>query len=152
MFCPILGYFSEKSKISEVKVIEMEKTGKHGRPRKIISDSFLQEAFKPGHNISVSRVTASLGVHHNSVKNYMKLYKIVRQPYSNIPDPLLDPMIRQFKDSHPNVGIHYIHGFLLQQGIRVQRSQIIASLSRVDNVAKVMLRNKTIKRREYKSA
>jgi len=82
----------------------------------------------------------------------MKLYKIIRQPFSTILDPLLDLKIKQFKDSHPNAGIRYIRGFLLQQGIRVQRSRITASLSRVDDVAKVVLRNKTIKRREYKSA
>ena len=82
----------------------------------------------------------------------MKIYKIVCQPFSDIPDPSLDSMIRRFKDSHPNAGIRYIRGFLLQQGMRVPRSRIIASLTRVDDVAKVILRNKTIKRREYKSA
>ena len=61
-------------------------------------------------------------------------------------------MIKRFKDSHPNAGIRYIRGFFLHQGIRVQRSRILGSLTRVDNVAKVVLRNKTIKRREYKSA
>ena len=145
--------FSEKSKVSEVKVITREKTaGKRGRPRKVIAESFLQEAFKTGRNISMSRVASTLGVHRRTVKNYMKLYKIVRQPFSTIPDPLLDSTIKKFKDSHPNTGIRYVRGFLLQRGIRVQRSRITASLSRVDEVANVILRNKTIKRREYKSA
>ena len=139
--------------MSEVKVITREKiTGKRGRPRKVIADSFLREAFKTGRNISVSRVATTLGVHRGTVKNYMKLYKIVRQPFSTIRDPLLDSMIKKFKDSHPNTGIRYVRGFLLQNGIRVQRSRITASLSRVDEVAKVILRNKTIRRREYKSA
>lgn len=148
----MLKISSEKFKISEVQAIKTERNGKRGRPRKIISESFLQEAFKSGRNISASRVATTLGVHRNSVKNYMKLYKIVRQPFSTIRDPLLDSMIKRFKDSHPNAGIRYIRGFLLQQGIRIQRSRIIASLSRVDDVAKVVLRNKIIKRREYKSA
>jgi len=82
----------------------------------------------------------------------MKLYNITRKPFSSIADPLLDRSIKRFKDSHPNAGIRYIRGFFLQQGIRVQRSRILAALTRVDNVAKVVLRNKTIKRREYKSA
>jgi hypothetical protein len=148
----ILKLSSERSKVSEVEVVRTEKSGRRGRPRKIISNTFLQEAFRSGRNISISRVATSLGVHRNSVKHYMKLYKIVRQPFSTISDPYLDSMIKQFKDSHPNAGIRYIRGFLLQQGIRIQRSQITSSLSRVDNVAKVVLRNKTIKRREYKSA
>lgn len=143
---------SEASKISDVKTITTQKTGKRGRPRKIVSESFLREAFKSGRNISISRVATSLGVHRNSVKNYMKLYNVVKKPYSSIADPLLDSMVKCFKDSHPNAGIRYIRGFFLHQGIRVQRSRILAALSRVDSVAKVVLRNKTIKRREYKSA
>ena len=82
----------------------------------------------------------------------MKLYKITRQPFSTMSNLQLDSMIKTFKDSHPDTGIRYIRGFLLQQGIRVQRSRIVASLGRVDDVAKVVVRNKTIKRREYKSA
>jgi hypothetical protein len=147
-----LEFCSEKSKILEVKVVESQRSGKRGRPRKIVSDSFLREVFKPGRNITISRIATTLGVHRNSIKNYMKLYKIVRQPFSTTVDSQLDSMIKRFKDSHPNTGIRYIRGFLLQQGLRVQRSRIIASLSRVDDVAKVVLRNKTIKRREYKSA
>lgn len=143
---------SERAKVSEVRAVEKARTGCRGRPRKIISDSFLREAFRPGRNITVSRIATTLGVHRNSIKNYMKLYKIIRQPFTDISDPLLDSTIRKFKDSHPNAGIRYIRGFLLRQGMRVQRSRIIASLTRVDNVAKVVLRNKTIQRREYKSA
>lgn len=135
-----------------VKTVEWKKTGQRGRPRKVISNSFLQEVFQPTRNITVSRIATTLGVHRNSVKNYMKMYKIIRQPFSKIPDPSLDLAIRQFKDSHPNAGIRYIRGSLIQQGIRVQRSRIVASLSRVDDVAKVVLRNKIIQRREYKSA
>ena len=150
---PMLTIHSERSKVSEVKVITRERAaGTRGRPRKAIADSFLREAFKTGRNISVSRVATTLGVHQNTVKNYMKLYKISQQPFSTMLDPPLDSLIKRFKDLHPNAGIRYIRGFLLQRGMRVQRSRIVASLSRVDGVAKVILRNKTIKRREYKSA
>jgi hypothetical protein len=135
-----------------VETITTQRTGKRGRPRKIVSRSLLQEAFKSGRNISISRVATSLGLHRHSVRHYMKLYSIIKKPFSNISDQLLDILIKCFKDSHPNTGIRYIRGFLLQKGIRVQRFRITAALSRVDNVARVILRNKTIKRREYKSA
>ena len=134
---------SKRSKVSEVKVITREKaTGTRGCPRKAIADSFLRETLKTGRNISVSRVATTLGVHRNTVENYMKLYKISRQPFSTMRDPLLDSLIKQFKDSHPNAGIRYIRGFLLQRGMCVQRSRIVSSLSHVDGVAKVILRNK----------
>ena len=100
---------SERSKVSEVKVVTREKAaGTRGRPRKAIADSFLREAFKTSHNISVSRVATTLGVHQNTVQNYIKLYRISRQPFSTMLDPLLDSLIKQFKDSHPNARIRYI--------------------------------------------
>jgi len=95
----------------------MQRTNKRGRPKKVVSESFLREVFKSGRNISLSRVATSLGIHRNSVKNYMKLYNIVRKPFSSITDPLLDSTIKRFKDSHPNAGIRYIRGFFLHQGI-----------------------------------
>lgn len=61
-------------------------------------------------------------------------------------------IVKQYKDAHPNTGIRYLHGYLFQKGMRVQRERIIASLGRVDDVAKVILRHNIIKRREYKSA
>ena len=81
----------------------------------------------------------------------MRWYKIARQPFSTISNLSLDTIVRQYKDAHPNTGIRYLRGHLFQQGMRVQRERIVASLSRVDDVAKVILRNKVIKRREYKS-
>ena len=147
-----LRLLSEASKVSDVKTVTTQRTGKRGRPQKIVSKSFLQEAFKSSRNISIARVATSLGVHRNSVRKYMKLYNIVQNPFSSITNPVLDSTIKRFKDLYPSTGIRYIRGFFLQQGIHIQRSRILASLSRVDNVAKVVLRNKTIKRREYKSA
>jgi hypothetical protein len=130
----------------------VQRSGRRGRPRKVLSEALLKEAFKPGRNISISKLASSLPVHKNTLKNYMRQYKITRQPFSKIPNPSLDVIIGQYKREHPNTGIRYIRGYLFQQGIRVQRERIIASLSRVDDVAKVVLRDKIIKRREYKSS
>ena len=143
---------SEKSSVSQIKVITTERSGKRGRPRKVISEAFLKEAFKPGRNISVSKLASSLPVHKNTLKNYMREYGITQQLFSTIPDSSLDAIVRKYKREHPNTGIRYLRGHLFQQGIRVQRERIIASLGRVDDVAKVILRNTVIKRREYKSA
>lgn len=143
---------SERSSVSKVAAITTEKTGKRGRPRKVISEALLREAFKPGRNISVSKLASSLPVHRNTVKNYMLHYKITRHPFSTISNSALDTIIRGYKDNRPNTGIRYIRGFLFNQGIRVQRERIVASLRRVDDVAGVFRRNNTIKRREYKSS
>ena len=143
---------SERSKVSQIKVVTIQRSGKRGWPQKTISKAFLSEAFKPGRNISISKLASSLRVHRKTLKSYMRQYKITWQPFSTISDPSLDSIVRKYKDKRPNTGIRYLRGYLLHQGIRVQRERITASLSRVDDIAKVILRNKTIKRREYKSA
>ena len=142
----------EHSTVSKVAVIATHKSGKRGRPRKVISEAFLKEAFKPGRNISVSKLASSLPVHRNTVKNYMLHYKITQHPFSTIPNATLDALVRGYKDKRPNTGIRYIRGFLFSKGIRVQRERIVASLHRVDDVGGVFRRNNTIKRREYKSS
>jgi hypothetical protein len=133
-------------------VIVIQRSGKRGRPRKVISQAFLKEAFRPGRNISVSKLASSLPIHRNTLKAYMSSYKIKRQPFSTISDSSLDGIVKRYKDLHPNTGIRYLRGYLFQKGMRVQRQRIIGSLNRVDNVAKVVLRNKIIKRKEYKSS
>lgn len=118
----------------------------------MISEAFLKEAFRPGRNISISKLSTSVPIHRNTLRAYMAAYKIKRQPYSTISETSLDEIVQQYKNSHPNTGIRYLRGHLFHRGIRIQRARLIASLSRVDNVAKVILRNKIIKRREYKSS
>ena len=81
----------------------------------------------------------------------MRQYKIQQQPFSTISDTSLNMVIKKYKDTHPNTGIRYIRGHLFQQGIRIQQRRITTSLDRVSDVAKVILRNKVIKQREYES-
>jgi hypothetical protein len=145
-------FYREYSKVSKLKVVTIQRSGKRGRPRKVISEAFLKEAFRPGRNISTSKLGASLPVHHNTLKSYMALYKIKRNPFSIIPDSSLDMIVREYKDLHPNTGIRYVRGFLFGKGLRVERSRIIASLARVDDIAKVVRRHRIIQRREYKSS
>lgn len=133
-------------KVSHIKAVTTQRNGKRGRPQKVISESFLREAFKPGRNISVSKLASSIKVHPNSVKCYMKLYKIERPVFSTISNDALNSIMKQYKDSHPSTGTCYAHGFLLQQGIRVQLDRVEAALSRVNDVGKVVLHNKIIKR------
>jgi len=154
-FIPWLITYSQDSealRVSKIEVITVERCGGRGRPRKVISEQFLREAFRPGRNIGIPRLASSLGIHTSTVKRYMQQYGIERQQFSTISDPSLDAVIKEYKAAHPNTGIHYIRGHLSQQGMCVQRERIVASLSRVDSVAKVMFQRKAIKRREYESS
>ena len=133
-------------------MIAVEKGKGRGRPRGVISEAFLREAFRPGRNIGIPRLASSLGIHKSTVKRYMRQYNIERQPFSPISDASLNTTIKDYKAAHPNTGIRYIRGYLAQQGMRVQRERIVASLSRVDSIAKVILQSKVIKRRNYESS
>lgn len=133
-------------------MITTTKTGGRGRPQKVISEEFLKEAFRPGRNITVPQLAASINVHKSTIKRYMRLYNIVRPPFSDISNKSLDILVKDYKEAHPNTGIRYLRGYLSQHGMRVPRRRIVDSLSRVDDVAKVILQHKVIKRREYTSA
>lgn len=133
-------------------MIVSNKTGRRGQPQKVISEAFLREAFRSGRNISIRKLAKSLNVHTNTVRKYMQEYGITRQSFSDISDESLDAMVKEYKESHPSTGIRYIRGYLSQHGVRVQRERVVDSLTRVDNVAKLVIRNKVIKRREYQSA
>lgn len=133
-------------------MVTVERGEGRGRPRKAISEEFLREAFRPERNISIPNLASALGVHVSTVKRYMHQYGIKRQPFSTISDSSLDAVIKEYKAVHPNTGIRYIRGHLSHQGMRVQRDRIVASLSRVDSVAKVISQRKVIERREYESS
>jgi hypothetical protein len=49
-------------------------------------------------------------------------------------------------------GLGYLRGHLLQLGWRIQRDRLLASISRVDGIQKVLRKNTVIKRRQYVSS
>lgn len=126
--------------------------GRQGRPRKVLSEPILREMFRPGRNIKVCQAAKALNVHRNTVKHYLQSYRIRKQEYSQISDEELDTLVEEFKQKRPTTGLSYLRGHLLQQGWRIQRSRLLASVSRVDGVRKVLRKNSAIKRRQYVSS
>lgn len=134
-----------------MKTITVFKEGKPGRPRKVINEAFLTTAFSPGRNISISKVAEVLGVDRKTLRAQMRSNGIIRTPFSTISDDGLDNLVKEHKTIQPNAGIRYIRGSLFAKKLRVQRHRIISSLGRVNTVAKVAHRDRTIKRGEYYS-
>ncbi|KZT31533.1 hypothetical protein SISSUDRAFT_967862, partial [Sistotremastrum suecicum HHB10207 ss-3] len=60
-----------------------------------------------------------LGVHRNTVKNYMKEYGITKR-HSDMTPEQLDDIIRQFRQDYPDSGIRYAHGYVRDKGHFVQ--------------------------------
>lgn len=127
-------------------------TGKPGRPGKVISESILREMFRPGRNISTTQAARALRVHRNTVKKYLRSYQIRRQDYSQVSDEDLDTLVREFKHRRPTTGLSYLRGYLLQLGWRIQRDRLLASISRVDGVRKVLRKDSSMRRRQYVSS
>lgn len=126
-------------------------TGRPGRPRKVLSEPILREIFRAGRNIKVSQAARALNVHRHTVAHYLRSYQIRKQEYSRLSDEELDILVEEFKRKRPTTGLSYLRGHLLRRGWRIQRDRLLASISRVDGIRKVLRNNSTIKRRKYVS-
>ena len=127
-------------------------TGRPGRPRKVLSEPILREMFRPGRNINISQAAKALNVHRHTVERYLQSYRIKKEQYSQLSDEELDTLVDEFKKKRPTTGLSYLRGHLLQQGWRIQRDRLLASISQVDGVQKVLRKNLAIKRRKYVSS
>ena len=108
--------------------------------------------FRPGRNINVSQAAKALKVHRRTVRRYLRSYQINKKEYSQLSDEELDTLVEEFKKKRPTTGLSYLRGHFLQQGWRIQRDRLLASISRVDGVQKVLRKNLAIKRRKYISS
>ena len=127
-------------------------TGRPGRPRKVVSESILREIFRPGRNIKVSQAARALNIHRHTVEHYLRSYRINKKEYTQLSDEELDVLVEEFKQKRPTTGLGYLRGHLLQRGWRIQRDRLLASISRVDGVQKVLRKNSAIKRCKYVSS
>ena len=137
--------------MSHINAVTVTPTGGRGRPRKLISSTYLQDALGPGRNIPAKKLAKALGIHWNTLAHYSSIYKIKRPIFSSISNADLDKIVKDFKVKHPSTGIRYLRGHLLLLKIRVQKTRLIDSIARVDKLNKVLRQSTTINQREYKS-
>lgn len=133
------------------QVVQVEHTGKRGRPRKIIDERVLRAMMSPGQQMSQTVVAKLAGVHRNTVRKLLREYK-VEYKHSDISDDDLDTHIHAFRLKKPNSGIRYAAAYLADHGLRVQRDRIIASLRHVDPIGQVLRHHTTTRRRQYRVA
>ena len=142
----------DNASVVQVPGVRTVCTGRPGRPRKVLSEPILREMFRPGRNINISQAAKALNVHRHTVERYLRSYRIKKEQYSRLSDEELDTLVDEFKKKRPTTGLSYLRGHLLQQGWRIQRDRLLASISRVDGVQKVLRKNLAIKRRKYVSS
>ena len=69
--------------------------------------------------------------------------------FSQICDEELDNLVRSAQQSHPNIGIRMLKGFLRSKGHRMQRERIRQSLLRTDPLGVMQRWKETVLRRRY---
>ena len=104
-----------------------------GRPTLNINEDYLREAMSTRRNISQTELAQHLGIHRNTLRRKMKQYGITRS-YSKLSNSQLDALVRSFKRSRPQSGFRYVRGFLVRNGVYIQRRRVLLSLRRVDGI------------------
>ena len=144
--------YRDNVSVAQVPAVRTVQTGRPGRPRKVLSEPILREMFRPGRNINISQAARALNVHRHTVKHYLRSYRIRKKEYSELSDEELDVLVEEFRKNRPMTGLSYLRGHILRQGWQIQRDRLLASISRVDGVQKVLRKNSVIKRRKYVSS
>ncbi|KAH0827348.1 hypothetical protein J3R83DRAFT_3983, partial [Lanmaoa asiatica] len=86
-------------------------TRQRGHPKKHIDLAFLCEATLDSCHIKLMELANVLGVHQNTLRLYMKQHRI-KWKYSSLSNGELDQLVAHFKAKRPELGMHYIMGFL----------------------------------------
>ena len=139
---------SDTLAIGHVKPVEVVHTGHRGPPCKKPNLALLQAAMAPGHHISVSKLSWMIGIHRNTLRSYLKKYKINYQ-HTPISDDDLDLLIKHFRSIKPQAGLQYLSGSLRRHGLCIQRQRIAESLHQMDPLGRVLHCHTTVHRRQY---
>lgn len=129
--------------------VTIVRTGKRGRPRKVINEAFLREAMSTKRNITISRLTKALKVGRHTIMRHNKLFGIKKE-FSTLSRNELDGLMRRYKKISPKQGVRFARSHLQNLGYRVQKHKVSASLRRVDALGSLLRNKKAIKRRKYR--
>jgi hypothetical protein len=105
---------------------------------------------KPSCHISLTKLAKVLKVHRNTLRMYLKIYKVDHN-FTDLSDNDLDLLVKSFQAKNPDSGICYLVGFLQRHGLHIQKRRITASISCVDGLGHSLRQHqhKKIKRRQY---
>lgn len=113
---------SEHAKIKRVHPIRVQQTGRRGRPKKIVDPVWLADAVSSHRNITLQALADALGMHRNTLRNYLKLYGVYHR-YSKISENDLGILTKHFKRVKPSSGLRYLIGFLQLMVLRSRKNR-----------------------------
>lgn len=126
------------------------KSGKQGRPRKIVNPAFMREVLSSKRNISQAKLGRALGMHRHTVRKN-RIYFDIQYAYSSLTDAELDVLVSNYKANHNESGLKYVRGYLRSEGLRIQKDRVIASLRRLDALGSALRERRSIRRRKYQT-
>ncbi|KAJ7743026.1 hypothetical protein DFH07DRAFT_925404, partial [Mycena maculata] len=85
----------ENRKLKHVVPIRVERNGR-GRPRKVVEPVWLADAISDHRKITLQALADGLGIHRNTLRNYLKQYGVYKR-YSDLSDQDLDILTKHFK-------------------------------------------------------
>ena len=142
---------SEHATVGYPEIVTTVRSGKRGRPRKVLNPAYLAEAMSNRRRISTQTLAKTLKVHRHTLRKQLTHHGITRK-FDLISDANLDIILRTYKMQKPKSGQRYVMGYLQSCGLRIQRYRIAASLARVDGLGRALRRREAIQRRKYSVA
>lgn len=126
----------------------MERTGRPGRPRKVINEQWLRAAFASHRKISISEVARALQVDRHLVMRAMEAYGIERK-FVPLLDEEIDLLVRSYKMERPDAGLRFIRAYFRYNSIRIQKERVRQSVRRVDGLGMAEHRRQNVTRDVY---
>jgi Bacterial regulatory protein, Fis family len=141
----------ESSNVGYAEPVTTVRSGKRGRPQKVINLEFLQDATNPKRRIALKTLAEKLGMHRNTLHYKLKALGIDNK-FSALTDNDLDTLVKVFRQQQPESGLRYLTGFLRKHGLKVQRRRVRAAVNRVDRLGQTLRRRISTKatRQQYK--
>ena len=139
---------SDMTNVRILPTVTSVPTSRRGRPRKLVNEHVLREAFAANSTIRISTLARILKVSRNTLKRSMTVYGITRA-YSNISQDELDEKVVAFFTDRPESGYLYLHEFLRSLGLGVRRKDVKAAMARVRPLASALRDHGPIARRAY---
>lgn len=133
------------SAISPVQVIMPQ--GRRGRPSLVVNIEQVELFRSVGYSwlevfnlLSVSRIT---------LWRRFRDLNIPTSRFADISDQELDNIVRSIQESHPNVGLVMLHGYVLSHGVTVQRQRLRRSVQRLNPSTGITRWHQVLSRRSY---
>ena len=102
-----------------------------------------------GRRITVKKLAELAGVHHNTLRFYLKKHGVYEQ-FSSLSDADLDILVKTFKTKKPSSGLTYVIGFLRSHGLQIQKRRVRLALQHVDGLGQTLRNHAAIDRQLIK--